>query len=108
MSATPQIVYIGAPEADACAFETRARADFTGLALLATNDRPHALQHLGGAEAVIGHHFQFDEELLSRAPRLRWIQSLTTGTDAILKLDSRHAWAADVRIGISVHARTIA
>jgi D-2-hydroxyacid dehydrogenase (NADP+) len=86
MSATPQIVYIGAPEADASAFETRARADFTGLALLATNDRPHALQHLGGAEVVIGHHFQFDEELLSRAPRLRWIQSLTTGTDAILKL----------------------
>ena len=86
MSATPKIVYIGAPEADASTFETRARADFTGLSLLATNDRRHALEHLDGAEAVIGHHFQFDEELLSRAPRLRWIQSLTTGTDAILKL----------------------
>jgi D-2-hydroxyacid dehydrogenase (NADP+) len=35
---------------------------------------------------MIGHHFQFDEQLLERAPRLRWIQSLTTGTDAILKL----------------------
>jgi D-2-hydroxyacid dehydrogenase (NADP+) len=86
MKSSPQIVYIGAPEADASAFETRARADFNELALLATNDRPHALRHLEGAEAVIGHHFQFDEELLSRAPRLRWIQSLTTGTDAILKL----------------------
>src|ERR1700722_9474829 len=86
MSARPQIVYIGAPEADASAFETRARADFTELALLATNDRPHALQHLDRAEVIIGHHFQFDEDLLSRAPRLRWIQSLTTGTDAILKL----------------------
>jgi D-2-hydroxyacid dehydrogenase (NADP+) len=86
MKSSPQIVYIGAPEADASAFEIRARADFNELALLATNDRPHALRHLEGAEAVIGHHFQFDEELLSRAPRLRWIQSLTTGTDAILKL----------------------
>jgi phosphoglycerate dehydrogenase-like enzyme len=86
MSTSPQIIYIGAPEADASAFETRARADFSYLELLATNDRPHALQHLGVAEAVIGHHFQFDEDLLSRAPRLRWIQSLTTGTDAILKL----------------------
>src|ERR1700722_10434456 len=86
MSASPQIGYIGAPEADASAFAARARADFTALALLATNDRAHALQHLGGAEVVIGHHFQFDEELLPRAPRLCWIQSLTTGTDAILKL----------------------
>jgi phosphoglycerate dehydrogenase-like enzyme len=86
MKSSAQIIYIGAPEADASAFETRARADFNELALLATNDRPHALRHLQGAEAVIGHHFQFDEELLSRAPRLRWIQSLTTGTDAILKL----------------------
>src|SRR3984957_18003946 len=88
MSASPQIGYIGAPEADASAFAARARADFTALALLATNDRAHALQHLGGAEVVIGHHFQFDEELLPRAPRLRWIQSLTTGTDAILKLQA--------------------
>ena len=35
---------------------------------------------------MIGHHFQFSEHLLQRAPKLRWIQSLTTGTDNIVRL----------------------
>ena len=82
----PRVVYIGAPEADASAFQALARIDFPQLELLATNDRAAALEHLGSAEAVLGHHFQFDDVLLARAPKLRWIQSLTTGTDAILRL----------------------
>jgi phosphoglycerate dehydrogenase-like enzyme len=81
-----QIIFLGAPEADALSFAARARSDFPGISLFATNERDAALPHLGGAEAIIGHHFQFDEPLLGAAPQLRWIQSLTTGTDAILKL----------------------
>jgi D-2-hydroxyacid dehydrogenase (NADP+) len=81
-----QIIYLGAPEADALIFAARARTDFPGIALFATNDRAEALRHLDAAEAIIGHHFQFDEAMLTAAPQLRWIQSLTTGTDAILKL----------------------
>lgn len=81
-----RIIYIGAPEADATAFAARAHADLPGIELFATNDRAQAMEHAAGAEVLIGHHFQFDEDLLGRAPRLRWIQSLTTGTDAILKL----------------------
>jgi D-2-hydroxyacid dehydrogenase (NADP+) len=81
-----RIIYLGAPEADASSFEARARTDFPGIPLFATNDRTEALRHLEAAEAIIGHHFQFDEALLAAAPQLRWIQSLTTGTDAILKL----------------------
>jgi phosphoglycerate dehydrogenase-like enzyme len=84
--AAPRIVYIGAPEADSAAFEARIRADLPGISLFATNDRAAAMARVAGAEVLIGHHFQFDEQLLERAPRLRWIQSLTTGTDAILKL----------------------
>jgi D-2-hydroxyacid dehydrogenase (NADP+) len=80
------VLYIGAPEADAPDFQRRARADFPHLALFATNDRAIALEHAGDATAIIGHHFQFDDQLLTRAPNLLWIQSLTTGTDAILKL----------------------
>jgi D-2-hydroxyacid dehydrogenase (NADP+) len=83
-----QIVFIGAPEADAASFEQQARADLPGIDLYATNDRAQAMAQLADAEVLIGHHFQFDEEMVSRAPRLRWIQSLTTGTDAITKLDS--------------------
>jgi D-2-hydroxyacid dehydrogenase (NADP+) len=87
----PSILYIGAPEADAGKFSELARKDFPGIDLFATNDRNLALQHAGRAEVIIGHHFQFDEVLLERAPRLRWIQSLTTGTDAILRLAALRA-----------------
>jgi len=87
MSTGPQIVYIGAPEADASTFEARIRAEIPDIQLFATNDRAEAMHHLADAHGLIAHHFQFDEEMLARAPRLRWIQSLTTGTDAILKLN---------------------
>jgi D-2-hydroxyacid dehydrogenase (NADP+) len=81
-----RFIFIGAADADAGQFEARAREDFPGLDLYASNDRAAALEHIDNAEVLIGHHFQFDEEMLRRAPRLRWIQSLTTGTDAILQL----------------------
>jgi len=83
-----RVVYIGAPEADAQLFEQRARADFPGIDLFATNARGEAAAHLEGCEVLIGHHFQFDEPLVAKASALRWIQSLTSGTDAILKLAS--------------------
>jgi len=85
---SPRVVYIGAPEAAAASFAERVRGDFPHLELLATDDRLAAIERLAGAEAIIGHHFQFDDALIARAPRLRWIQSLTTGTDAILRLAS--------------------
>ncbi len=81
-----KVVYIGAPEADATQFELRAQRDFPDMHLFASNDRARALGQVADADAVIGHHFQFDDDLLQRAKKLSWIQSLTTGTDAILKL----------------------
>ena len=86
MKPSPRIVYIGAPEADATTFAQRARADLPGIDLFASNDRALALEHAAGADALIGHHFQFDEDIVGRATHLRWIQSLTTGTDAIVTL----------------------
>jgi phosphoglycerate dehydrogenase-like enzyme len=83
-----RIVYIGAADADAAEFEAKARRDFPHIDLFASNERTEAVREAPSADAFIGHHFQFDEELLRRAPKLRWIQSLTTGTDAILKLKS--------------------
>jgi D-2-hydroxyacid dehydrogenase (NADP+) len=85
---TAKIVYIGTQEADAHAFEGLATRDFPALNLYATNDRTDAMSHLTDAEAIIAHHFQFDEALLHSATQLRWIQSLTTGTDGILRLPS--------------------
>jgi D-2-hydroxyacid dehydrogenase (NADP+) len=83
-----RIIFIGAPETAAADFEARARADFPGIDLHCTNDRLDALARAGSAEALIGHHFQFDEALVRAAPKLRWVQSLTTGTDAILKIEA--------------------
>jgi D-2-hydroxyacid dehydrogenase (NADP+) len=83
-----RIVYIGTQEAQAHAFEELAARDFPAIDLYATNDRSDALSHLADAEGIIAHHFQFDEALLHSAPKLRWIQSLTTGTDGILRLPS--------------------
>jgi D-2-hydroxyacid dehydrogenase (NADP+) len=82
----PRIVFIGAAEVDATDFAARARADLPGVDLFASNDRAAALAQAVDAQVLIGHHYQFDEEIVTRASRLRWIQSLTTGTDAILKL----------------------
>ena len=81
-----RVIFIGAVETDADLFAARAKTDFQNLDLLATNDRDAALRQVEGAAALIGHHFQFDEDMLRRAKQLRWIQSLTTGTDNILRL----------------------
>jgi D-2-hydroxyacid dehydrogenase (NADP+) len=86
-----RFIFIGAADADAGQFETRAHQDFPRLDLYASNDRDNIFAHLDQAEVLIGHHFQFDEDMLRRAPRLRWIQSLTTGTDAILQLAALRA-----------------
>ena len=92
-----RILYIGAPEADAAQFTALAALAFPelGPALVAVNSKAAALEHALGSEAMIGHHFQFDEELIRAAPRLRWIQSLTTGTDQIVRL---RALGADVTV----------
>jgi D-2-hydroxyacid dehydrogenase (NADP+) len=83
-----RVVYVGAREADAAAFHDRIRADIPSIDLFATNDRQQAFAQLADCEVLIGHHFQFDDALLRDAPRLQWIQSLTSGTDAILELPS--------------------
>ena len=85
---TSRIIFIGAGEADAERFAAKARADFPAIDLFATNDRAAALPAAAEAGALIGHHYQFADDLLGAARNLRWIQSLTTGTDAILKLKS--------------------
>ena len=81
-----RIVFIGTAEADAQEFEAKDRADFPDLNLSATNDRGSALSQVADAEALIAHQFHFDEDIVGRAAKLRWIQSLTAGTELIVKL----------------------
>ena len=84
----PRVLYIGAPEASAASFSAMAHAALPGLDFAAVDGRAAALPLAADCEAMIGHHFQFDDELVSRAPKLRWVQSLTTGTDQIVQLKS--------------------
>lgn len=84
----PRVLYIGAPEASAAEFSAMAQQALPGLDLVAVDGRAAALPLAADCEAMIGHHFQFDDDLVGRAPRLRWVQSLTTGTDQILALKS--------------------
>lgn len=81
-----RVLYIGAPEAPAAEFAALARATLAAPVLACVDGRDAALAHAADCEAMIGHHFQFDDELVARAPRLRWVQSLTTGTDQIVAL----------------------
>ena len=86
-----RVIFIGAVETDANLFAVKALNDFPDLDLFATNDRNLALREAEGAVAIVGHHFQFDDDLLTRTKHLRWIQSLTTGTDNILRLSALRA-----------------
>lgn len=87
---SPRVLYIGAPEAPAAEFAALALGTLAAPDLACVDGRVAALalaaREGASIEAMIGHHFQFDDELLARAPKLRWIQSLTTGTDQIVKL----------------------
>ena len=86
----PRVLYIGAPEAPAAEFAAMTLGTLTApdLACVDGRDAAQALAAREGVsiEAMIGHHFQFDDELVARTPKLRWVQSLTTGTDQIVAL----------------------
>lgn len=90
-----RVLYIGAPEAPAAEFAAMARTAPAAAELACVDGREAALAYAAAhgdtIEALIGHHFQFDDELVARVPRLRWVQSLTTGTDQILGLRALRA-----------------
>ncbi len=84
------VLIIGGPDEqfDAGRLKARLEPKFPALRLLASRDPSDALTLAREASAMVGYGHHFGEALLERAPNLEWIQSLTTGTDAILKLRS--------------------
>jgi len=71
---------------DAAAYRARLGAAFPGLDLTAVPLRTAIPAGTVEAEAIIGFASALDGDLLARAPRLAWIQSLATGTDRITTL----------------------
>jgi phosphoglycerate dehydrogenase-like enzyme len=85
-----RILLIGGPDErfDAHQLAARLAPKFPGLELVGSNDTADAVGQAAGAEGMIGFGHHYSEALLAAAPRLRWVQSLTTGVDAILKLEA--------------------
>ena len=61
-------------------------SEFPSVEFLYAETRDEALRLAGGAQGIFALGDLFDDELLAAAPELRWIQVLTTGTDAVAAL----------------------
>ena len=91
--AQKKVLIIGGPDEafDAGRLKARLEPKFPSLRFLASRDPAAALESAPEAQAMVGYGHHFSDALLERAPKLEWIQSLTTGTDAILRLKSLKA-----------------
>ena len=64
-------------------FVPKLRAAFPQLDLVTAVDLPGAEDKLAGAEIIVAVDHSFNDARLAAAVKLRWIQTMTTGTDAL-------------------------
>jgi phosphoglycerate dehydrogenase-like enzyme len=64
-------------------FLPRLRASFPSLEVFTAMDLPSAADKLAGAEVIVSVDHTFTDARLTAAAKLRWIQTMTTGTDAL-------------------------
>src|SRR5450759_1854264 len=69
---------------DADFFAPRLRARFPVLNVLTATDLPEADDRIAAAEVIVANGHTFNDVRLGKARKLKWIQAMTTGTDAIL------------------------
>src|ERR1019366_703535 len=65
-------------------FAPRLRAAFPMLNVLTAMDLPEADDRIAEAEVIVANGHTFNDARLGKAGKLKWIQAMTTGTDAIL------------------------
>ena len=65
-------------------FVPRLHARFAGLEIVTATALPEADHLLSDVEVIIAAGHLFSEARLARAAKLKWIQAMTTGTDAIV------------------------
>ena len=84
------VLIIGGPDEnfDAERLKERFAPRFPSVKFIAAGEPAAAGPLAADTEAMFGYGHHFSEEIVGRAPRLKWIQSLTTGIDAILRLKS--------------------
>ena len=69
---------------DADYFAPRLRAEFPTLNVLTAVDLPAADDRIAEAEVIVAVDHTFTDDRLERAAKLKWIHTMTTGTNAIL------------------------
>jgi D-2-hydroxyacid dehydrogenase (NADP+) len=86
----PAVLLVGAPSEnfDAEKLRLRLAPQFPSVELLAAPDTQASVARAADAQGMIGFGHLFNEALVGAARRLKWIQTLTTGTDALLRLGS--------------------
>ena len=72
------------PHADR--FKQALAPDFRDVEVRAAKSRDEALEQAGEARAIAALDSRFDEGLIAAAPRLQWIQALSTGAEVIAGL----------------------
>lgn len=84
------ILIIGGPDEsfDPDRLKARLAPKFPGVEFRTVAEPSAACTEADDVEGMIGYGHHFSEAVVVRARRLKWIQSLTTGTDAILRLKS--------------------
>ena len=71
-------------------FAPRLQAAFPQLEIDTAVDLPAAEDRLGSAEIIVSVDHTFNDARLAAAPKLRWIQTMTTGTDALEQIGRAH------------------
>jgi D-2-hydroxyacid dehydrogenase (NADP+) len=84
------VLIIGGPDEsfDAERLKSRLAPKFPSVEFLAAPEPGAVGDEAAGVEGMLAYGHHFSEAIVARARRLKWIQSLTTGTDAILRLKS--------------------
>jgi D-2-hydroxyacid dehydrogenase (NADP+) len=70
-------------------FEPKLRASFPQLKVLTAMDLQSAEDKLADAEVIFAVDHSFNDARLHKAVKLKWIQAMTTGTDAIERTNTR-------------------
>jgi len=80
----PTVTCVLFAQRDVDYFAPRLRAAFPMLNIRTAMDLPEADDRIAEAEVIVANGHTFNDARLGKAGKLKWIQAMTTGTDAIL------------------------
>lgn len=85
---TGLLILLTQPEPIRRVYYDRLRASFPELAIHVADHHTRVGPYIGSADVLLTYGSMMADHVLAEAPRLKWIQALTTGTDGIDNLPS--------------------